>query len=257
MLDKIRSYLEYRAVFADHAAITQYRKIRNSSETGADIQEISVKGAVTSPMLVRPGTMDAITLWDVFHEKFHMPLGKLECDGWIISLGANVGYATAHLAHQFPNANIVAVELDQENAMMAEKNTALLRDRCHIVNAAVWVTDDEEISYGGDDVHDLSIISERVDKVSQKKAKTVTIQRLMSDFNIDTVDYLKMDIEGAEAELMNGDTSWLEHVRAINIEIHSPPANFDTILSILESSGFSCTRSGNLTVPGVYGIRPD
>ena len=107
---------------------------------------------------------------------------------------------------------------------MAEKNTAQLRDRCHIVNAAVWVTDDEEISYGGEDVHDLSIIQDRVDVASQKVAKTVTIKRLMKDFNIESVDYLKMDIEGAEAELMKGDTSWLEHVRAINIEVHSPPA---------------------------------
>ena len=79
----------------------------------------------------------------------------------------------------------------------------------------------------------------------------------MKDFNIESVDYLKMDIEGAEAELMKGDTSWLEHVRAINIEVHSPPADYDTIKEILERNGFDCVRSGNQTVPGVYGIRPD
>ena len=257
MLDKIKSYLEYRSVFTDLDAINKYRRTRNSSCVGPEIQKISVKAASTSPMLVRPGTMDAITLWDVFHEKYHMPMSDLVCDGWIISLGANVGYATAHLAHQFPNANIVAVELDRDNAIMAEKNTALLRDRCHIVNAAVWVTDDEEISYGGEDVHDLSIIQDRVDVASQKVAKTVTIKRLMKDFNIESVDYLKMDIEGAEAELMKGDTSWLEHVRAINIEVHSPPADYDTIKEVLERNGFDCVRSGNQTVPGVYGIRPD
>lgn len=257
MLEKIKSYLEYRTVFTDHDAINKYRKIRNSCDVGPDVQKISVKGASTNPMLVRPGTMDAITLWDVFYEKFHMPMSDLVCNGWIISLGANVGYATAHLAHQFPNAKIVAVELDRDNAIMAEKNTAQLRDRCHIVNAAVWVTDDEEINYGGDDVHDLSIIQDRVDAASQKVAKTVTIKKLMEDFNIDSVDYLKMDIEGAEAELMNGDTSWLEHVRAINIEVHTPPADYDTIQGILERNGFDCVKSGNQTVPGVYGKRPD
>jgi len=228
MLDKIKSYLEYRSVFTDLDAINKYRKTRNTSGVGSKVQKISVKAASTSPMLVRPGTMDAITLWDVFHEQYHMPMSDLVCDGWIISLGANVGYATAHLAHQFP-----------------------------IVNAAVWVTDGEEISYGGEDVHDLSIIQDRVDVASQKVAKTVTIKRLMEDFNIESVDYLKMDIEGAEAELMKGDISWLEHVRAINIEVHSPPADYDTIKEVLERNGFDCVKSGNQTVPGVYGIRPD
>ena len=36
------------------------------------------------------------------------------------------------------------------------------------------------------------------------------------------VDYAKIDIEGAERELLRDNAGWAERVRTVNVEVHEP-----------------------------------
>ena len=52
------------------------------------------------------------------------------------------------------------------------------------------------------------------------------------------VDLLKIDIEGYERELFEGESAWLTHVRAIIVEFHYSRAENDKMIAFLISRGY-------------------
>ncbi len=255
MLAKLHSFFEYRSVFSTHSDVGKFRTIRNNPGKFTSPQKISMTESGDVPLLVRPGTMDAITLWDAFHFQHHMPPYPIDCEGCIVSLGANVGYVTAHLGHKFPKARIIAVEMGHENAQVARLNTQHLGDRCTIVEAAVHTSDDETVFYGGDDVHDLTIVAERTKAGQTRSVKTVSIRGLMDKFGLEEIDFLKMDIEGAEKAIFEANLDWLASVKAINIEVHTPPASVEDCWNHLEQAGFKCVKTTIEPQVSIFGIR--
>lgn len=51
----------------------------------------------------------------------------------IVDLGANLGITVADNARRYPEAQIIAVELDPENAELARRNTAPWADRVELL----------------------------------------------------------------------------------------------------------------------------
>ena len=98
----------------------------------------------------RPGITDAVLLWDTFRDKFHLPPESVTFPKVILDLGANVGFTAGDFAVRYPDAKIILVEMDADNSRVARRNIDPWRNRCLLVNAAVW-TADGEISYEGDE----------------------------------------------------------------------------------------------------------
>jgi hypothetical protein len=48
----------------------------------------------------------------------------------------------------------------------------------------------------------------------------MTVDKIMQDYNLEKVDILKIDIEGAEKEVFTDTSSWIEKVNSIIIELH-------------------------------------
>ena len=60
----------------------------------------------------------------------------------------------------------------------------------------------------------------------------------------DTIDLLKLDIEGAEEALFShDDLSWLDHVRVVTIEVHGPEAE-SAVRNALRDRPFEQTFQG-------------
>ncbi len=244
LISQALQYLDYRRIFVGHRDSMLYRRLRNQMEPAGEAKAIRVQAFGGRSVLVRPQTMDAVTLWDAVFNGFHLPPVPLDCRS-IVELGANAGYTTAHYACKFPQAKILAVEMDSDNVKICEKNTEFARDRVTIISAAIW-SSDGFIEYGGDNVHDLRICAlggESTETVASaaptavRKAPAITIGTLLNEHHIPHVDFMKMDIEGAEAAVLNADLSWLKKVQAILIEIH-PPATREMCQSILKREGF-------------------
>ncbi|MDC0317541.1 FkbM family methyltransferase [bacterium] len=177
-------------------------------------------------------------MWDVFHFGYHLPSKNLVSCKTIVSLGANAGFTTANFGYLFPEARILAVELDAENVSLCRKNTSHLGDRCRVEHAGVWYHDGE-LKYGGENVHEFSINRHEKQNQDSLAAPAITIKSLFDAHSINHVDYLKMDIEGAEAEIFDAELDWVEKVSAINLELH-PPAEREHCRKKLEDVGFVC-----------------
>ncbi|MCB9496115.1 MAG: FkbM family methyltransferase [Fibrobacteria bacterium] len=190
-----------------------------------------------SEVVIRGGTSDATVVWDAFHYKYHVPPVTLAEGAFILDLGANIGLTAAEMGHSNPGSRILSVELDAENAVQARKNTAFLGTRCEVVQAGIW-TEDGTIQYGGESRQGFAI-----EKSSQggRSAPSRRVASLLSERGIERVDYVKMDIEGAELAVLEDAGDWMPKVRSIKVELHHME-EFDRIWTLLEGYGFRCAK---------------
>lgn len=245
----LKQYREYRKIFTSHRDVQVFRRLRNenvfeSAENAASPHAIRVKDAGNNPLLCRYSS-DAIILWDTYFYKYHQPLEALECNHWIVSLGANCGYTTAHMGCVYPKAKILAVEMDAANAELCRKNTAFLGDRVQVVNAAAW-HEDGIVEYNPD-VHVFAYAAHDTGCASStphRSVPSISIGTLIKNHGIEKIDFLKMDIEGAEFKIFKGDLAWLDIVSAANIEIHAP-ADVESVSAVMRNAGFRCERHPN------------
>jgi FkbM family methyltransferase len=189
------------------------------------------------PLTIRKGSSDLTVVWDTFVGRYHRPtLGEVRPDSrLILDLGANIGVTAADLACRFPDSRVIAVELDSENAVLCRANTVAWCDRVKVIEAAVW-PEPGQIRYTIERGHEYSA---SIDETGTKVARAVTISDLIQDDQI--ADYVKMDIEGAEREVLAAADQWCERVRAMKIEVHSP-VTVDECIGALEPLGFTCWR---------------
>jgi FkbM family methyltransferase len=166
---------------------------------------------------VRPSTSDVDTVWGAFARRYHLP--PIEDPLLILDLGANIGLTMADLAARYPAARVVGVELDDVNAALARRNTAAFGERCQVIRAAVW-PEDGEVFYlpwpGGTSGYR----AHRSAPEGAEAVPAVSLRTLVEDHG--DIDYLKVDIEGAERELLCERTGWASHVRSLKVEVHQP-----------------------------------
>lgn len=186
--------------------------------------------------LCRPGTTDLHVLFDTFQGLFHLPPVRLPPEALIVDLGSNIGATMLHYGMIYPMARIIGVELDHENALLAAENIAVLGDRAALVHAAVW-NEDRIVSYGGEEAWGLM-----VDPSGIRRVRGITMPTLYATFGIRGIDFLKVDIEGAERELFSGDLSWLLQVASLYIEVHHGQPLMDSLLELFNTTGFNAWK---------------
>ncbi|MGE5363775.1 MAG: FkbM family methyltransferase [Bacteroidota bacterium] len=154
----------------------------------------------------------------------------------IYDCGSNVGLSCLYFHTLYPKARIRAFEADKTIAGYLEEN---LKNNgaagTEIICKAVWINNDGiDIAIEGAD--GASIYS---DKFRKERVPSVRLKELLESET--AVDMLKMDIEGAESEVLLDCGQELAKVKNIFIEYHSftgRPQRLDEILSLLSQNGF-------------------
>lgn len=236
-LQKIKSFLNYCQVFRTPNDIVKFRNVYNN-KTNNHLVSIRVKETKDHPIFCRPNTTDAQVLWDTFYRKYHIPTIPLKENSIIMDLGSNAGYTMAHFAYLYPKSKIYGVEMDFENFLLAQRNIGSLKGQCKIVHAAVW-SEDGQINYVGDDAWGFHVNDSKSDNMKSAPAKT--LDTIFAEFNIKQVDYLKVDIEGAEKTILENPGAWIHQIKHLKIEVH-PPATIGWCFDILKQFGFECSK---------------
>ena len=143
--------------------------------------------------------------------------GLALADGLIIDGGANAGYVTLALARRYPRCRIVAVEPDAGNCELLRLNSAAL-PQVRVLQAALW----SESGTLGITNPGAKSVSYRVSADGAgASVPACTIADVMAQAGAATISLLKLDIEGAEYELLrNGWEAWFPRVRALMVELH-------------------------------------
>jgi len=201
-------------------------RIRRHEGSGGRVTRVRLRPLEGREVLLRPSTSDADTVWGTFAGRYHLPPPEMPDPLLIWDLGANIGLTMADMAVRFPRARIVGVELDRENAELARVNLAPWCDRCDVVHGGVWPRDGE-LRYrhfsGGTSGHHVADLPEVAEGPGVRVAPAISLGALLARAGPDAVvDYAKVDVEGAERELLREGTGWAPRVRTITVEVHEP-----------------------------------
>lgn len=162
-----------------------------------------------------------------FQAKRHPPL--------IVDCGANIGLSTIYFKHIFPDAHIVAYEPDPGIFGLLETNvmTFGLED-VELHEEAVWISQGEMAFYADGTVGG-SLTSAR----SDCRLMHVQCTRLR-DVLGSRVDFLKLDIEGAELQVLKDCADVLTNVDHLFVEYHSKqaePQGLHELLEVVKNAG--------------------
>ena len=260
--ERIRLAAAYGRLTSDRESLRRFAAMRRAAPASdpAAVEPVALRARPLGgrEVLVRPGTSDADTLWDALVRRYHLPPPEAVSPRGdpgpvsVLDLGANIGLTVAHLAETFPGARVVGVELDAANAALARRNVAPWSARCSLVEGAVW-PEDGELEYHGWSANTSSFrVTDDEDSTAVvRHARAVSLSSLVEELG--GVDYVKMDIEGAEARVLTERTGWAPAVRTIKVEVH-PPYTVEGCARDLEALGFS-TRRDRQHSWAVVGVR--
>jgi len=166
---------------------------------------------------------DLIVAGYVFLKKFHIPPFSLPDNPIIVDLGSNIGFTIIDYKLTYPNAQILGVEMDRDNYQLCIKNTSAYPN-VTVLNKAIWF-ENGTIQYNSNVNNDsYSATSLSSDKSTNDQLigiESITIPDLLAMNNIKKVDFMKIDIEGAEVEIFKkGNLDWLNLVDSMHMEIH-------------------------------------
>ncbi len=165
----------------------------------------------------------------------NIPLNKM------VDCGANIGLTSLFFKHIFPEIKIYAIEPNRDNYQVLEKNLKNYSD-ISVKNFAIW-SENQEL-YEGSSFRDGSHWSKQYNQDADGNAlysvDGKTLAFVLEDSRFDTIDFLKIDIEGAEFEVFNSESNRriLDFVKILSMEIHTEKGNIKDMVKMLQNSGF-------------------
>lgn len=161
----------------------------------------------------------------------------------IVDAGANIGLASIYFASKYPGAKILAIEPEQSNFELLKRNVEPYSN-VYPVNAALW-NRNKEINVIDTGLGKTGFMTEEQD-FSENLAsgishtvRAITIETIIDDYELDKINILKCDIEGAEKEVFDDTSSWIEKVDSIIVELHERKKTGCSRSFYCGSNGFS------------------
>lgn len=211
-------------------------------------KEITVQPAgIRNPVHLRVRTTDVSVYSEMLVRKeyaFDLPVRP----NVIVDAGANIGLASIFFAHQYPNAKIVALEAEASNFEILSRNVKPYPNILP-VHGALWnrdgvirVTEPDPSSRA---FGKWGVVTHEGQEGVQIKA--MTMRTLMKHANLDSIDLLKVDIEGAEKEVFE-DCDWINNVGCMLIELHDrfKPGCSASVSAAM--AGFASLQIGEMTI---------
>ncbi|AFY72035.1 methyltransferase FkbM family (plasmid) [Thalassoporum mexicanum PCC 7367] len=219
--------------------------------------------------------LDSISFWYSYREIFEQEIYAFQTNHGqpiIIDGGSNIGLSVIYFKQRYPNSRIMAFEADPQVFKTLSKNiNSFGYTDVQLINKAIWNAEGKlEFSSEGADAGRLSNHTESSESTESseilessksseqsesfeqsEKAKFQTSSQAIQKVAVDTtrltqyldqpIALLKLDIEGAETEVMLDCADSLDRVEQIFIEYHSfanQAQRLNELLAVLKKAGF-------------------
>ena len=186
-------------------------------------------------------------------------------DGWrVVDIGAAMGDYSVWAARQVPNGSVVAVEPFPDSVELLHRNLS----ENHVENVRVI----EKAVSGSSGNAELNLVGKSLVQHSTSlsgnnrattQVSSITLAELLHESQIETCDYLKMDCEGGEYDILfNSSTETLFKIKRICMEVHDGVTQFSRadMLTFLEGNGYRTKVTPNPVheyLSFLYAYRPE
>ena len=205
--------------------------------------------------IVRAQTMDRSVIKEVWLQNIYNKFGVNVSKGdTVFDIGAHVGIFSIYAAELSDNGKVYAFEPFIENFKRLENHKKInQKENLFIYNKGVYSSEGLQTLHlspdnntGGHSIH--------LKNNGEKKIEIQTIR--LDDFcekeKINQIDFLKMDCEGAEFEILKSNETILNKVSKIVMECHPYENNtVQSMIQLLERNGFKVNSISNNSTEGI------
>lgn len=196
-------------------------------------------------ILLRKDTTDLETFDEIFVAEIYASVCKLQKCDYIVDLGANIGLASLMFVMRYPKARIFALEPAEENFSLLQHNlsTGLKSGRIQAEQAAIWNSSTVlKIEHMTEGRFSGTRVADHSKDAAADSVRAYAMPTLLERAGFPHIDLLKVDIEGAEVALLEGDTSWLEKVNLLAIEFHGDSRQESGFDALMAAKGFDTSN---------------
>lgn len=138
---------------------------------------------------------------------------------FIIDCGSNIGLSAIYFKNKYPQSKIVCIEPEHTNFELLVKNTTGYTD-IHCLHSGIW-NKNTNLRIKDLNLGNYAFIVEEVQFKDTETIPAISIDQIMIQFNMKSIDLLKIDIEGSEKEVFEYNYEhWLSKTKIIIIELH-------------------------------------
>jgi len=185
-------------------------------------------------------------------------LKNLDTDsGTLVDIGGNYGIFAILMSKAAPNASIFSFEPVERTFASLKKNIEA-NNCCNVKVIKVAIGDGRRKLFmrASDDLATNHIILNSTGSAQIEEVDMVTLDEFLEENGISVVDFLKVDVEGAECMLLRGASNSLQTRRVRKILIEICPANLirantspEQLYDMIKQLGYVCfhlTEAGTL-----------
>jgi FkbM family methyltransferase len=164
----------------------------------------------------------------------------------IIDCGSYIGTSILYFKVNYPNAIVTGFEPDPSNYSLLKLNLDNWAfNETKAVNAAIWINN-ESISFSSAGNMSSKINTDHTGENGEVMVKCVRLSDLLNE----EVDFLKIDIEGAELPVLRDCGDKIKNVKNLFVEYHGKYdklSELNETLDILIRNGFKyCIKEGSI-----------
>lgn len=175
-------------------------------------------------LLLPPHSLDVLIPAETFLDKNYEPLFRFKRNPkYIVDLGAHVGDFTIWASKYFNPSKIISVEMDKFIYRLFIRNLKInnIKNNILTINKAVHLNNNKTINIRKIPILTAASLAVK-EEIGTSKVKTISLEEIIKLSNNKIIDYLKIDIEGAERYLLTDKYKefFKKKVRFVAIECH-------------------------------------
>lgn len=193
---------------------------------------------------VRVNTSDILVIWEIWKAKIYDDTRfPIHPEDIVVDIGGHIGGFAVRAARLAHRGQVYAYEASGKNFAMLEKNQKLNdANNLHIHNKAVSHRRGELRFFMPGNNGALGSLMQESDS-PMETVQATTLTDIIRDNSIEHIDYLKVDVEGAEYDILfNCPAETLEKVKNMVMEYHEFDGDKRThrdLVNLLEANGFT------------------
>lgn len=210
-------FLRGYSIYKKKISFPEFAKFKKNLNKEAFIEKdryIGIKAKqLKYPFFCRAGSSDFKIFRDFFLKSDYADANIIPSK--IIDGGANIGAFTVLFKRKYPHCHIVAIEPDEDNCKLFKRNTDHLAN-VELIKGGLASKSGRKLRISNPDHAEYSYITE----FAVEGVPSISIQEIMKMKKWEEIDIVKIDIEGAEKELLSDNIEWIKRTKVIIIEVH-------------------------------------